>query len=354
MNAKQLRLIVALLALTLTAIACSAPPVAVRRTALAPLANGVIRTGRPMEAGELRVGGHVSHTLSGPEADVGTIGFFDEEFRLGVPNEEDPAVWIPRTVGGGFIYFAPIDELEFGLSATVGSMATAESNFPEHVLEFEADPMIEIATGVRGNIPIADTFTLSITGQVGVVNISQATWLCQNTSRINTIEFRDEEPLTGWCSTNEEFDLKEIDSHTTLRGSLMVEPVFLINDMFSALLHFGVSQSVRNIGFDPIRARAMEHTLEHYAVGVVGGGVEATFRYGFVGMNFDYLISSDEAIGDMASFTLNTGFRLPSRRERTVKLPAVEPVDYGPAPPSMQNNRTPQPAPDGYFEPRKP
>ncbi len=312
------------------------------------MANGVVRTGRPMEAGEIRVGGDLTHTVRGPEV-------------FAVPSYEAPGIWMPRTTGGGFVYYAPIDMLEFGLSATVGGMGTAESNFTEHVAEFEADPMVELTLGVRLNLPVNEHFTISLIGQAGRVGISQATWECihepgsdRPPDPFDPFEPPlDDDPLGGgfdepyepdsprYCTTNEDFVRVRTEKFGRFSGSFMVEPVVLIDEVFSVLMHFGIDQSVRNIGFDPYAGRASQHTLEHFAVGIIGGGVEARFRYGFIGANFDFMVSGQDTIADTAALTLTAGIRRPSDRERAELMPPVAAIEDGPAPPSMHDERTP-------------
>lgn len=319
-----LRLSIAFVALSLVATACAPPPSAVRRSALVPMATAAVRTGRPLDAGEVRLGLNIERALTGTEP---------EGYLVDIPNEEDAGVYSPRTMAGGHVYVGIIDELEAGLSFNVGTMDSAEANFPEHVIAFDADPVVEVAFGVRGNIRIGDYFALSIIGQLGGVSFQQATYLCRHFDRIGGDTYSPDYPY-GWCTDSEEYDLKEIEDHSMLRGVFMVEPVALINEYFAGLIHFGVTQGISNIGFDPIRARAMEDTLSTYAVGIVGAGFEARYGYGFLGVNFDMHFHTDDAIGNVPVVTINTGLRIPGREERRrAAMPEPEPVPtIGPAP----------------------
>lgn len=335
-------------ATALFAAACAAPPVAVRRSALAPLGNGPVRSGRPLDAGEVRIGGHFTRTTNGPQSDTFDGLLFEDE----VPREESPGVFIPRNVGGAFAYVGVAEYLEVGASFNFASMDSAEANYPDHVLPFDTDPMVEFGLGVRGNIPIGDYFTLSILTQLTAFNVQQATFLCENITAMERNEFSPDRPETGWCTTEDEFNLQEIDNHAAVRGSLMVEPVFRINEYFAVYPHFGVSQSVKNIGFDPERRRAQDDTLSHYAVGIVGIGAEARYGYGFFGLNFDYLISTADDIGNMPAVTANFGLRIPGRRERNGGMLPEEALNFD-APPAAPSDVTPAPAPETLEERRE-
>ena len=81
------------------------------------------------------------------------------------------------------------------------------------------------------------------------------------------------------------------------------------------LAHFGVSQGVRNIGFEPRESRSERHTLDNYPTLFGGVGGEARFRGFFIGVNFDYLMPREATVGNMPVFTIATGGRIAGRAD---------------------------------------
>lgn len=319
MGPRALRLTSSLIALVFVATACSAPPVAVRRTAIAPLATPPTRTGRPLDSGEVRFAAEIDQSFSAPHATgdrvrVAGISIYDEGW---VPDEEDPGVRIPQTQIGASAYVGLGPYFELGGQFLVGPNGNAAANFPGYVLDFDGGPSFRMGPGLRANIPVSERFAISLGAEFDFMRVPQATFICRNAHRIGEPYSGDpSEPLTGWCTTNEEFDLKEIEEHLAMYATTMFEPVVMLNDTVSLIVHGGVSTGVRNIGFDPYIERADESTLKMYATPFVGVGAEARLRNFFVVAGFDFLIPAIAEVGPMPVLSLTMGGRVPGRTDR--------------------------------------
>lgn len=342
MEPRSLRLLAALAALVFVAMACSAPPVAYRRSALVPLSTGPARTGRPLDQGEVRFAAQASLVANhGPN-----------EYWL--PVEEDPGVRIPMALVGGSIYGGITDYLELGFGASVGPNDWAEANFPNDVINFAAAPSLRVGPGVRFNGRVSDLLTISVVAETSVVRIPQALFVCVNAAWIDwepdPFDPRPGGPPPGmpdggWCTTSEEFELERIENYRRFMGALMLEPVVTVTDQWSVVLHGGVTQGFANIGFEPLVERKDEDTLTSYPTWVVGLG--ADFRTGpmFVGLNLDYLVPREPTIGPMPVVSLTIGPRVPGRDERRGAPVPTEPgeSDGSDEPPSPEADEGVQP-----------
>lgn len=151
---------------------------------------------------------------------------------------------------------------------------------------------------------------------MGAVRVPQATYVCRNAARIGDNSWGEGAPPSGWCTTSAEFELRHIRNHGLGYATLQIEPVFLVNDVLAVYTHVAVATGYRNIGFDPRRSRADEHTLSTYASVPIGAGVEARVNGFFVSLGADWVASMEPAIGDQIVFRLTMGPRIGGRRER--------------------------------------
>jgi hypothetical protein len=306
METRRLRLIVALVTVALLAFAC-APPVAYRRSAVVPMPEGPVRSGRPLDHGEVRFTGYAAQSLATPDG------------AAIAPFYEDPGVLIPQTVLGGSIYAGVHESVEVGLGAAVGTQGSLAANFPHDVIPFASGPSVRISPGVRGNFRVSDKFTFSVITELGVAMVPQALFECVNMDRLDdppNTPHDPAEPVTGWCTTNEEFDLVEQQNLNRFVGAIMLEPVATLSDVWAVLGHVGVTQGLANIGFEPLAERAHESTLRSYATVVVGVGGEARSGPIAVGLNADVLIPLENTIAAMPVISLRFSPRIPGAEER--------------------------------------
>lgn len=324
MNTHNIRLTLALLALVFIAAACSAPPVSVRRSALAPLATGPVRSGRPLDDGEVRVTFQLDQSLNGPQPDSSARGllFYDDLVDdYWVPDPEDAGVRIPQTQLGASAYFGITDHFEIGGQASFGPNGNAQANFPAHVIDFDASPSFRIGPGVRGNILATPNFAISFGAEFNIMRVPQATFICRNADRIgDSTDGVPGAPISGWCTSSDEFDLDRVENHAGLYAATMLEPVYMIDEHFSVFAHGGVSTGVQNIGFDPFIARADESTLSTYATPFFGMGAEVRLDHFFVSTGIDFLFPVAPEIGNMPVLSIRMGGRVPGRSDREPQM----------------------------------
>ncbi|MBN1947499.1 MAG: hypothetical protein JW797_17645 [Bradymonadales bacterium] len=266
-----------------------APTTPIRRTAIVPAAQLPARVGAPLERGEIRIA-----------AEANPLARIEPELDL-IALPGDPGLLIPFTQLGLNLYGAPLEWLELGMQARYAHYDWMTVNVVG-VLPFpESEDLWMYGFGARLNFRIADSpVSFSALLEYNLANIHQARFIWTGESQSPS---QTNDPYAGYT-----FD--GIESEHFGLPAFFVQGTVRLHPMLDAYLVGGVEQNVTNIGFDPDLSSRYESTLEGYAVGIVGLGLEFCWKYAFANLSFFLPIESEEMLVFGPSFALQIGASL--------------------------------------------
>ena len=196
-----------------------------------------------------------------------------EDLFESIPTEGAAGLFIPKLHLGAGVYGAPNKYLEIGAQMAYTNLKWAEPNL-QGVLDFpaehDAQSILMGGPGLRVNIPLGDDVpvTPAILVESNIATIPQAVYVRTNE---NTVD-EDGNIVVA------EYAFERIDRKTFLLSTLALHVSVSVFEEVSALVLGGLTQNVKNIGFDPNIENLENDTLSSYFHGFVGGGAEVRIR----------------------------------------------------------------------------
>jgi len=314
--------LLALTVLTLGGAAC-APNTVIRRTAFIPAATAPARAGLPLDKGAIRFEGHANGINLGD-----TI--YDGDWLLDdLPDVGDPGVLIPDLHLGASLYFGLPKGFELGFQVGYASMDWSHRN-AVGVLPFPAGTERDLfmgGVGARFTIPLdSPELSLSILGQVDILTIPQAVFVCVDTSRCTPDQFGSD------LEAEEIYRFERIDEELFMLPNVAVQLGWKAAPGFMPYLLLGAQASVKNTGFEDDPTTLPEDTLEGMFVAYAGIGVDADIDGFVIGGSFYLPFESEDRIDFGPSFAIKIGGRFGGKSA----APSDPPEPMVPSPPPVE------------------
>lgn len=281
-----------------------APHTPIRRTAFIPNPYVPARTGRPLRRGEMRATFEVSSLrLGGPNT-------YDQASLL-VSQVGDPGLLIPRFHLGASFYSGIVAGLELGAHFRFALHDWASANtvgvlpFPS----FQRRHLFWGGVGLRYNFKLPHRMSISLLGELNIVGISQATYVCKNGPCDAGYTIAD--PTGTGTQPNNTYLFDHVRTSNFFFPALFAQFTFaVIPNWLHLYATFGAERNVKNVGFDADANSQKDEKLSSMWVGVIGAGIEFNYKLLVITATFAYPIETVRAVnfGFLLNFQVGASF----------------------------------------------